>query len=47
MFPIEFAPPIDIDPQFEKMLLSPLNRIVVAMGYFEIPPTLTYTPSLF
>jgi hypothetical protein len=47
MFPIEFAPPIDIDTQFEKMLLSPLNRIVVAMGYFEIPPTLTYTPSLF
>jgi hypothetical protein len=46
-FPIEFAPAIDIDIQFEKMLLSPLNRIVVAMGYFEIPPTLTYTPSLF
>ena len=46
-FPIEFAPAIDIDIQFEKMLLSPLNRIVVAMGYFEIPPTLTYTKSLF
>lgn len=46
-FPIEFAPAIDIDIQFEKMLLSPLNRIVSAMGYFEIPPTLTYTPSLF
>jgi len=46
-FPIEFAPAIDIDIQFEKMLLSPLNRIVSAMGYFEIPPTLTYTKSLF
>ena len=46
-FPIEFAPAVDIDIQFEKMLLSPLNRIIVAMGYFEIPPTLTYTPSLF
>ena len=46
-FPAEFAPPIDIDIQFEKMLLSPLNRIVCAMGYTEIPPTLTYTPSLF
>lgn len=46
-FPIEFAPAIDIDIQFEKMLLSPLNRIVSAMGYFEIPPTLTYTKGLF
>lgn len=46
-FPIEFAPAIDIDIQFEKMLLSPLNRIVTAIGYFEIPPTLTYTPGLF
>lgn len=46
-FPIEFAPAIDIDIQFEKMLLSPLNRIVSALGYFEIPPTLTYTKSLF
>ena len=46
-FPIEFAPAIDIDIQFEKMLLSPLNRIASAMGYFEIPPTLTYTKSLF
>lgn len=46
-FPIEFAPAIDIDIQFEKMLLSPLNRIISAIGYFEIPPTLTYTKSLF
>ena len=47
MFPLEFAPPIDIDTQFEKMLLSPLNRIVSALGYNEIPPTLAYTPGLF
>lgn len=47
MFPLEFAPPIDIDTQFEKMLLSPLNRIVSALGYDEIPPTLAYTPGLF
>lgn len=46
-FPLEFAPPVDIDTQFEKVLLSPLNRIVTAMGYSEIPPTLTYTISLF
>ena len=47
LFPLEFAPAMDVDIQFEKMLLSPLNRIVVAMGYSEIPPTLAYTPSLF
>ena len=47
LFPLEFAPAMDIDIQFDKMLLSPLNRIVVAMGYSEIPPTLAYTPSLF
>jgi len=47
LFPVEFAPQMNIDIQFEKMLLSPLNRIVVAMGYNEIPPTLAYTPGLF
>jgi hypothetical protein len=47
LYPMEFAPAMDIDTQFEKMLLSPLNRIIVAMGYSEIPPTLTYTKSLF
>ena len=47
LYPMEFAPAMDIDTQFEKMLLSPLNRIIVAMGYSEIPPTLAYTPSLF
>lgn len=47
LFPIEFAPKMDLDIQFEKMLLSPLNRIVVALGYNEIAPSLTYTPSLF
>jgi len=47
LFPMEFAPKMDVDIQFEKMLLSPLNRIVVALGYNEIAPSLTYTPSLF
>lgn len=46
-FPAEFAPPMDIDIQFDKMLLSPMNRMVVALGYNEIPPTLTYTAGLF
>ena len=46
-FPAEFAPPIDVDVQFDKMLLSPLNRIISAIGYNEVPPSLTYNVSLF
>jgi len=46
-YPIEFAPPVDIDVQFDKMLLSPLNRIVEAIGYKSVPPSLTYNVSLF
>ena len=46
-FPYEFAPPVDIDVQFEKSLLAPINRIVVALGLNEIPPSLTYSVSLF
>lgn len=46
-FPVEFAPPMDVDIQFEKVLLSPLNRIVVALGYPEFPATLNYSYSLW
>ena len=46
-YPIEFAPKMDVDIQFEKTLLSPLNRVVVALGYQEIPSTLTYAASLW
>ena len=46
-FPVEFAPPMDVDIQFEKVLLSPLNRIVVALGYPEYPATLNYSWSLW
>ena len=46
-FPVEFAPQMDVDVQFEKMLLSPLNRIVVALGYPEFPATLNYSYSLW
>ena len=46
-FPVEFAPPVDIDVQFEKSILAPINRIVTAMGYDEIPPGLTYNVGLF
>lgn len=46
-FPYEFAPPVDVDIQFEKSLLSPINRIIVALGLKEVPPSLTYSVSLF
>jgi len=48
-YPNEIAKymPMDMNIQFEKMLLSPLNRIVVALGYQEIPASLTFSKSLF
>lgn len=46
-FPIEFAPPMNIDKQFDDMILSPVNRIIVAAGYDEIPKTLTRPTALF
>lgn len=46
-FPAEFAPPMDIDTQFDKIMLSPLNQIIVTLGYSEIPPTLMCSRRLF
>lgn len=46
-FPIEFAPKMDIDEQFEKMVLGPLNRIIVVSGYPEVSGTLTYAVGLW
>ena len=46
-FPSEFAPPIDIDKQFNLLILGPLNRFIVAMGYPEVRENLRYTTSLF
>ena len=46
-FPIEFAPKMDIDEQFTKMLLDPLNRIISILGFAEVPKNLTYSSGLF
>lgn len=46
-FPREFAPPIDMDTQFEKMILDPLNRYVEALGYQPIGAKLTYKSKLY
>ena len=46
-YPIEFAPPIDYDIQFAKIVVSPLNRYITAVGMKEIPDNLIYSESLF
>lgn len=46
-FPSEFAPAIDFNIQFDKLLLEPLNRTVKILGYPEFTPTLCFTKSLF
>lgn len=44
-FPLEFAPDIDRDVMFAKMLIEPLNRIMVAIGHKPIPHSLTISYS--
>jgi predicted HAD superfamily hydrolase len=46
-FPLEFAPKMDIDLQFEKMVLEPLNRIIAASGYPKVSGALTYSAGLW
>ncbi len=46
-FPIEFAPKMDIDIQFEKMVLDPLNRIIEASGYPKVSGALTFSVGLW
>lgn len=40
MFPIEFAPEIDRNVMFEKTILTPINRIVEAIGFAPVEPDL-------
>ena len=46
-FPYEFAPEVDYDLQYEKVIVEPLNRYIVAMGFNSIPGSLIYARSLF
>jgi hypothetical protein len=45
--PVEFAPKMDIDLQFEKMVLEPLNRIIEASGYPKVSSALTFSVGLW
>lgn len=45
-FPGEFAPAIDYDEQFAKLILEPVNKILEILGYQRLPVNLCYTRSL-
>ena len=46
-FPHEIAPEIDYDTQFTKVIIEPINRFIVAMGFGSIPPNLITSTRLF
>jgi DNA polymerase elongation subunit (family B) len=46
-FPYEFAPQIDVDTMFNKVITSPINKIVVPLGMPEITQRLTVVQALF
>ena len=46
-YPVEFAPKMDMDNQFQKMILDPINRIIEAAGYREVNSNLVYSPGLW
>lgn len=46
-YPIEYAPPVDYDKQFAKVLIDPLNRFISCMGLSPISPELIVKTQLF
>jgi len=46
-YPIEVAPSIDYDTQFEKSILSPINTIIEPLGMPEITARLTVVMDIF
>ena len=46
-YPYEFAPSIDYDAQFEKVILDPINRVLKVMGFKQFNRNLIYTNGLF
>lgn len=45
--PYEFAPPLDHDEQFNRVILDPINRFIEAMGYTPLSPNLLLVRALF
>lgn len=46
-FPVEFAPQIDYDMQFDKSIVQPINRFVEAMGFSPLSSNLVSSAQLF
>lgn len=46
-FPVEIAPPIDHDAQFNKSIVLPINRFIEAMGFSAVSPKLVVSTQLF
>lgn len=46
-FPYEFAPKINIDIQFEKTIVSPINRFLGVLGFPLVPGSLVTNNRLF
>jgi DNA polymerase elongation subunit (family B) len=46
-YPIEFAPAIDFDEQFDKSILSPINSIIEPLGMPEITKRLSVVLDIF
>jgi len=46
-YPIEYAPEIDLDIQFEKCILSPINSIIEPLGMPEITKRLSVILDIF
>ena len=46
-YPIEFAPDIDLDTQFAKSILSPINSIIEPLGLPEITQRLSVIMDIF
>ena len=46
-YPIEFAPEMDKDEQFKRLILDPLNRYNEALGLKPVTNNFTYTNPLW
>ncbi len=46
-YPYELAPKMDYDTQFERVILDPLNRVLVAVGLQKLDRNLLYSSSVF
>lgn len=46
-YPMEFAPQMNYDLEFEKNIIGPINRIVEILGFNQIPGTLIFSKALF